>query len=82
MHSPSCRQDARAGTGNSVVLRGLSIAGKRENSNGTEFTNVPGVSVKHPLTEVQRKTDRNLWLALIQGQSKSTHGHPDLVLKP
>lgn len=79
MHSPICRLGVRAGTGNSVVLRGLSIAGKRENSNDRVTTNGPNFFVQHPLTEIQRKTDRNLWLVLIQGQSKSIHGHPDLV---
>lgn len=58
MHSPICRLGVRAGTGNSVVLRGLSIAGKRENSNGTVKTNGPNFFVQHPLTEIQRKTDR------------------------
>lgn len=69
MHSPCCRQNASAGTGNSVVLRGLSIAGKRENSNGTESTNGLSISFKHPVTKIQWQTDRTLWLALIQGQS-------------
>lgn len=40
------------GTGNSVVLRGLSITGKRENSNDGVKTNSPNFSVQHPLTEI------------------------------
>lgn len=40
-HALSSQLDARAGEGDSVVLRGLSIAGKRENSNAKVKPNGP-----------------------------------------
>lgn len=45
----------------------------------TVTTNGPNFLSDILSPKIQRKTDRNLWLVLIQGQSKSFHGHPDLV---
>lgn len=75
MHSLSSL--VRAGTGNSVVLRGLSIAGQRENSNHTVSTNDPNLFFFFsPSILTETGTFGWLW---IQGQPKRIHGDPEPV---